>query len=109
VSTGLEIDSIFYDSFKNCFPSNKALVQHFGETFKSLLDEKHKAVLRRRDVKEYAQGMIDIRQISTAVSNVSLPDVRSEGDSMLKDIITKLPGDIQLFDLVCGPLIYLII
>jgi hypothetical protein len=53
--------------------------------------------------------MIEIRQISTAVSNVSLPDVRSEGDSMLKDIIIKLPGNIQLFELVCDPLIYFII
>jgi hypothetical protein len=103
VSTGLQIDSIFYDSFKSCFPTNKALVQHFGEAFKCLLDEKHKSFPRRRDVKEYAQGMIDIRQISTAVSNVSLPEVRSTGDNMLKDIINKLPGNVQLFELVCNP------
>lgn len=105
VSTGKELDSIFFDSFGSCFPLNKALLQHFGDAFKSLLDEKQKSFSRRRDVKEYAHGMIDIRQISTAVSNVSLPEVRSVGDIMLKDLITtKLPANIGLFELVSDPL-----
>jgi hypothetical protein len=105
VSTGKELDSIFYDSFKNCFPLNKPLLQHFGDSFKSLLDEKQKSFSSRHDVKNYAHGMIDVRQISTSVSDVSLPEVRSAGDNILKSLIANLPPSIGLFDLVIDPLI----
>jgi hypothetical protein len=105
VSTGKELDSIFFESFGRCFPLNKALLQHFSDAFKYLLDDIQKSFSRRRDVREYAQGMIDIRLFSTAVSNVSLPEVRSAGDSMLKDLITtKLPVNMKLFELVSDPL-----
>lgn len=106
VSTGKDLDSIFFDLFGTCFPHNKALLHHFGEAFKILLDDKQKSFPRRRNVKDYAHGMIDIRQISTAVSDVSLPEVRQIGDSMLKHLIAsdKLPQSIDLYALVFKPL-----
>ncbi len=102
VSTGKELDSIFYNSFKNCFPLSKALLQHFGESFKSLLEEKQKSFSSRHDIKDYAHGMIEVRQISTSVSDVSLPEVRGAGDNILKGLIANLSPKIGLFELVCG-------
>jgi hypothetical protein len=101
VSTGKELDSIFYNSFKNCFPVSKALLQHFGDSLKSLLDEKQKSFSSRHDIKDYANGMIEVRQISTSVSDVSLPEVRGAGDNILKGLIANLPPKIALFELVC--------
>jgi hypothetical protein len=100
VTTGKELDSIFFDSFISCFPKNQSLLRHFADAFASLLSSIKQSLTQRRDVKEFAQSMIGIRQLSTSVSNVALPEVRQLGDSMLKDIISKLPATIDLFDLV---------
>jgi hypothetical protein len=104
-STGNSIDNIFYDSFKNCFPDDTALMQHFKQELLSRLQEKKEKILSQTVVKEIAQGMIAISNISTAVSSHLLPEVRSEGEKILKHTINNLPQGVGIYALVCDPFI----